>query len=162
MSDEPPVPTIRGGDGSRERPFVVTETAALLSTALQIQIIEKVFGKGEYSADSKQRRYSESPHGTPGNKDLCEHTLAKSGKHVWFDLSAVSRYHATHPNANEETMRMLGASEEDIADSEAKAYVRAQPAGGELKSEKRGGCLSIIVVLLVIVTAVTAFTVILI
>src|SRR5438094_323099 len=99
MSDEkgPPVWKLLGGDGSKERPYVIGPTSYFFSTGMQMKIIEDAYGPGEYSPDSRQRRYYESPKGPPGNKDLCEHILLKTGRSVWFDLSEVSKYQAANP-----------------------------------------------------------------
>lgn len=115
VNESTPPCTLLGGDGSRNQPYVIGPTSCLVSTAMQMLIIGQVYGPGEYSSDSKQRRYYESPRGAPANKDLCEHILLKTGRSVWFDLSEVAKYHATHPNANEESMRMLGTDTSDIA-----------------------------------------------
>jgi hypothetical protein len=142
-----PVGKILNGDGTVERPYIVGSTSYFFSTALQMTTIERVYGPGEYSADSKQRRYYESPHGPPGNKDLCEHILLKSGASVWFDLSEVSKYQATHPDAMEKTMKMLGADNEQIERMKQRlgAAERGVPRVTQMTQEKRSGCLGVVV-----------------
>lgn len=151
MSNEnqgPPVWKLLGGDGSRERPYVIGPTSYLFSTGMQAKIVEDVYGPGEYSPDSRQRRYYQSPNGPPGNKDLCEHILLKSGKSVWFDLSEVTKYQTAHPNAVEESMRMLGADQEQVERAR-----RVESGGSSRTQQKRGGCLGLMVLILVIFVA---------
>jgi len=149
-NQSPPVWKLLGGDGSKESPYFIGPTSYLFSTGMQEKIIEEAYGPGEYSPDSRQRRYKQSSNGPPGNKDLCEHILLKSGKSVWFDLSEVTKYQMAHPNAMEESMKMLGADQELIDRAKQAAHGTAG-AGSSGTQQKRAGCLGLIVLMLVIV-----------
>jgi hypothetical protein len=152
MSNEnqgPPVWKLLGGDGSRDQPYIIGPTSYFFSTGMQRMIIEKAYGAGEYSPDSRQRRYYESPRGVPGNKDLCEHILLKSGRSVWFDLSEVTNYQAAHPNATEESMRILGADQDQV--DRAKQHMATGGRSG--MQPKRSGCLGLAVVVVVMLIA---------
>lgn len=81
------------GDGSRERPFVIHTSSHVLSASIQAEIIDKMYGKGTYSARENSRLYYASDRGLPGNGDLCEHKIVVDGRpaSVWFDLYMVTR-----------------------------------------------------------------------
>src|SRR5438552_17890046 len=129
--------------GSKEQPFVIGPTSYLFSTLTQAKIIERGYGSGEYSPDSRQRRYHENPNGPPGNSDLCEHILLKSWNSVWFDRSEVTKYQAAHAKAVEEALGTLGANKAQIQRAH-EAMAGTAPAG----QEKRGGCLAMVVLLI--------------
>jgi hypothetical protein len=150
-NQDPPVWKLLGGDGSKDRPYIIGRTSYFFSTGMQMKIIDEVYGAGEYSPDSRQRRYYESPRGESGNKDLCEHTLLKSGRSVWFDLSEVTKYQAAHPNAMEESMRMLGADDGDIA----RLKPKWESGGGGGTQQKRGGCLGMVVIVVILIAGVS-------
>lgn len=97
--------SITRGNGSQDEPFFLVVPSdvgnsmpsipllALVpgySASIQNAFVDGTFGKGTWELIS--RDYFESPHGNPGNGDLCRWTVNASGKHrsLWFDLSNVS------------------------------------------------------------------------
>lgn len=79
------------GDGSAASPFVFHTASYLLSAAIQHEILDSLFGSGNWK--TVERLYSGSPNGLPENRDLLEYRVDVRGelRSVFFDLFMVTR-----------------------------------------------------------------------
>jgi hypothetical protein len=148
-------PDIVEGNGTRESPFLVRFNRYLFSTIAQSETINRIYGEGTYQPHGP-RCYYESPRGTRGNKDLCEHVLSVNGKEVsvWFDLSEVTRCE-TDPafvKAREGLREMLA---KDPATPRIQEEMRK--AMGLPPRQQPKGCLVLLLVIIVIAAALLVF-----
>ena len=84
---------LKGSGATQIDPIFVQAETTVLSAAIQNKYLDHFFGKIGYDSKRNQRLYRESPHGLPGNKDLCQTIVTLNNgvvMTVWFDLSAVS------------------------------------------------------------------------
>lgn len=139
------------GDGSRDMPFRMPLTHPLVSTATQAKILNRFWGEGAYQA-TNTRNYSESSHGDPGNRDLCETIIKHDGVDVavWFDLSNVTALmtkpeHKARRDALEEKLSSIGVGDEalDITRTQTALLQIGQAREKRLNTSSSQGCSSL-------------------
>lgn len=118
------------GDGSSTNPFVIHTSVHILSTRIQNEILDRIFGDGAWTP--QERRYYPSKRGHPDNEDLCEHVVIADGqrKSVWFDLYLVTKL-VNDPALKEAKRRLADSPEGKRIEAELRTGLSRQPASKE-------------------------------
>jgi hypothetical protein len=105
---------LKGSGANQLDPIFIKADSSVLSAAIQNKYLDYFFGKVGYDPKRNQRLYRESPHGLPGNKDLCQTLVTLNNEvvmTVWFDLSAVSAAEQKREKYLEENQLVIDRSE---------------------------------------------------